>query len=275
MEFGLADTEFRGLRDLIRKHTGIALHDTKRALVQARLGKRLRQLGIEGFPAYVAFLAGPDGPGEIRQVINAITTNLTRFYREPHHFEHLQHQALPYLLRERAAAKRLRLWSAGCSSGEEPYTLAMTVLAGVPDLAQWDARVLATDIDTEMVRTCKEGVYAAEQAEPLPAEWHRRHLSPTDRPDRLTVADAVRRLVTCKPLNLLDPWPMKGPFDIVFCRNVVIYFDHDTQVELFARIAAMMADDAWLYVGHSESLFRVAPQFKLVGRTIYRKTGTG
>ncbi len=273
----LGEREFAFLAELIKRHTGIVLGANKREMLHARLAKRVRKLGLTGFPEYCALIAGPDGAEELRHALNAVTTNLTRFFREPHHFQHLSEVALPRLVASRAAeGRRLRLWSAGCASGEEPYSMAMALHSALPDIERWDARILATDIDTTMVERGREGVYDAVQAETVPEELRRRYLAPIPvAPRRIAVADCLRPLVAFKPLNLLGPWPMKGPFDVIFCRNVVIYFDRDTQARLFERFADILADDGFLYIGHSESLFSLTRRFELIGRTVHRKAARG
>ena len=189
-------------------------------MVYSRLARRLRELGLDGFDAYCAFLSSPQGESEIGPLVNALTTNLTRFYREPHHFEHLAKVVVPQVQKSQSKVTtkpRLRIWSAGCSSGEEPYTIAMTVLATLPDINRWDARILATDIDTHMVETAKRGLYAADSATAIPAAIRERYTSSQQQGSRamLAMSDSLRRLITFKPLNLLEDWPMSGPFDAV------------------------------------------------------------
>ncbi len=203
-------------------------------------------------------------------MVNAITTNLTGFFREPHHFETLARNIIPELARSNSHGRRLRIWSAGCSSGEEPYSIAMTVLSALPQRNQWDALVLATDIDTNMVATGQAGLYDGVRTEPVPPELRRRYVRPVDQ-DVMEMAPELKRIIRFKPLNLLQPWPMRGMFDVIFCRNVVIYFDKDTQRALFDRYADILKPDGWLFIGHSESLFRVSDRFSHLGRTTYRK----
>lgn len=203
-------------------------------------------------------------------MINAITTNLTGFFREPHHFAALKDEVLPELLRAPAQERRLRIWSAGCSSGEEPYSIAMTLKRALPTAQNWDALVLATDIDTNMIATCRAGVYDPDRVEPVPADLRRRFVIGAGA-DTVEMAPALRQMIRFRPLNLLEPWPMRGKFDVIFCRNVVIYFDKDTQHTLFDRYADILKPDGWLFIGHSESLFRVSDRFRHLGRTMYRK----
>lgn len=276
LDLRLGEREFTFLAGLIKQQTGIVLGDNKREMLQARLAKRVRQLKLDSFEEYCDLLTGPDGEAELGRTLNAVTTNLTRFFREPHHFEHLSQVALPKLAKRRGDGRRLRLWSAGCASGEEAYTLGMVLHSTVHDIERWDARILATDIDTDMIARGKAGRYDASQAELVPGDLHSRYLRHlADQPRHVEVSDAIKRLIAFKPLNLLGPWPMKGPFDVIFCRNVVIYFDRETQIRLFQRIADILADDGYLYIGHSESLYGLTNRFKLIGRTIHVKHQPG
>lgn len=273
LDLRLDQREFAHLAALVKRHTGIVLGDNKREMLQARLAKRLRQLKLSSFAEYCRLLDGPDGQEELRRALNAVTTNLTRFFREPHHFEHLAEQALPGLIKRRAQeGRRLRLWSAGCASGEEAYSMGIVLREAVHDLERWDARILATDIDTDMIARGKAGRYDPTQTELVPDDLRARYLSEVPGEQRLLEVDErVRRLIAFKQLNLLGHWPMKGSFDIIFCRNVVIYFDRETQARLFQRFADILADDGFLYIGHSESLYGLTSRFKLIGRTIHIK----
>src|SRR5689334_16197671 len=229
-EFEFGDDDFQALRKLVREVTGISLSEQKRELVYGRLARRLRALNLKSFREYRELLSH-DGGGELVQFCNAITTNLTAFFREPHHFEHLKNDVLGPLLQKPPAGRRVRIWSAGCSTGEEPYSIAMTVLETVPDIDRWDIRILATDLDSDVVEKARRGVYTADRVNALGAERRERFFEPY--PDAKEPSYRVRpeltRLLTVKQLNLMHPFPMKGPLDVVFCRNVVIYFDKDTQ----------------------------------------------
>jgi chemotaxis protein methyltransferase CheR len=261
------EEDFTAIAAMVRKASGIMLGPTKRDLVYGRLRRRLRALSLSSFADYRKVLEAEGGAEERVRMINAVTTNLTGFFREKHHFEHLARQVLPALSRQ---DRRLRIWSAGCSSGEEPYSLALTLLGTMPDLANWDARILATDIDTSMVATAAAGRYPAERLAPVPEKLRGDHLLPREE-GQVEMGPAAKALITFRPLNLLGPWPMRGPFQVILCRNVVIYFDKPTQRELFDRYAEMLAPGGHLYVGHSESLFKVSERFQHLGRTIYRK----
>lgn len=269
-EFSFSDKEFRFLAELANKRTGIVLAEHKKDMVYSRLVRRLRALGLRSFAEYCELMQGEQGQEEIGNLVNAITTNLTSFFREKHHFEHLRDTVLAPLAARPPSPKRLRIWSAGCSAGMEPYSLAMTVKSAFKDLQNWDAKILATDIDTNMLKTGSEGEYDAGQYENIPPAF-RGDVARAGNGDRIRMSDELKRLLAFKHLNLLESWPMKGPFDAVFCRNVVIYFDKPTQARLFNRIADLIVPGGWLYIGHSENLFKVCDRFELVGRTIYRK----
>jgi chemotaxis protein methyltransferase CheR len=270
-EFVLTDSEFNRLRALVREHTGISLSDAKRELVYGRLARRLRKLELASFSDYCKLV--DDGhPEELQELTNAITTNLTSFFRENHHFEQLAAEVLPWIEHKRAGNRRLRLWSAGCSTGEEPYSLAIVLREAFAQLRSWDVKLLATDIDSNVVATAAEGVYRADRFEGVPAGRVKRWFPPAaGRPGHFAASAELKELITFKQLNLLDPWRMKGPFDVIFCRNVVIYFDKDTQRALFDRMAEVQEPGAWLFIGHSENLFNVTRKYKLVARTVYRR----
>jgi chemotaxis protein methyltransferase CheR len=270
-EFVFGDEDFQALRTLVHKHTGISLSEAKRELVYGRLSRRLRVLGLESFRDYRQLLANPDGH-EIVDFCNAITTNLTSFFRESHHFEHLSAHILQPLAAE-PPGRRLRIWSAGCSSGEEPYSTAMTIHEAVPDWQRRDIRILATDLDSEVLSRGQRGVYAEDRLKGMARKRvdtffrERRESGVT----RYAVIPELSQLITFKQLNLMHELPMRGPLDVIFCRNVVIYFDKDTQRELFRRFARLQRPGDLLFLGHSESMFKVSNDYTLIGRTIYKR----
>jgi len=267
-EFGFDDRDFEAIRVLVKASTGINLTLQKRELVYGRLAVRLRALGMQTFREYRQIVAAD--PEEQVRLCNAITTNLTSFFREPHHFEHLRDQFLPAHL-EQKARRRLRIWSAGCSTGEEAYSIAMVLLENVPEVLKRDVRVLATDVDSDVLATAAAGHYPAERMKSVSDGRVRRFF--TEQKDRrrstFVVRPEVRQLVTFKQLNLMQPLPMSGPLDVIFCRNTVIYFDKDTQRDLFARIAPLQRPGDLLYLGHSESLLSVSTDYEPIGRTTY------
>jgi len=272
-KFSFGEEDFAALRELVKTHTGIHLTEQKRELVYGRLSRRLRALGLDSFRAYRQILERGDSD-ELVQFCNAITTNLTSFFREAHHFEYLREQVLRSRAADAPGARRLRFWSAGCSSGEEPYSLAMTIYESLPEARRWDIRILATDLDTEVLARGERGVYDEERVRGLPAARLERFFRDDGhgKSVRYAVTQELRDLITFRELNLMRALPMRGPFDAIFCRNVIIYFDKDTQRELFARIAQLQRPGDLLFLGHSESLYRVSDAYTLVGKTIYRRS---
>ncbi|MCP4407164.1 MAG: protein-glutamate O-methyltransferase [Gammaproteobacteria bacterium] len=271
-EFTFTDQNFQNLRRIVREHTGISLTEAKRELVYSRLSRRLRKLNIKGFDEYTELLK-TDDQGELTEFTNAITTNLTSFFREVHHFDYLAKTILPGMLERQRHSARLRVWSAGCSTGEEPYSIAIILSEVLPRIQEWDVRILATDLDSNVVAHAADGVYAQERIKGLSQQrmrrWFRKGKGANE--GKVRVVPELREIVSFRQLNLMHPWPMNGPFDIIFCRNVVIYFDKDTQRVLFDRFAELVDEQGHLFVGHSESLFNVTDRFRLIGKTIYRR----
>lgn len=272
-EFEFSDQDFQQIRRIINEVAGISLADGKRELVYSRLSRRLRQLGLRRFDEYCRLLEGGGDSEELSEFVNALTTNLTAFFREPHHFEFLAEELLPALTRERTFGnRRLRVWSAGCSTGEEPYSIAMVLRELLPAVG-WDVKILATDLDSNVLATAERGVYEWERVKGLSEarlrRWFLRGRGAQE--GRVQVAPALREMIAFRRLNLMEEWPMRGFFDVVFCRNVVIYFDKPTQRVLFERFADILVDRGHLFVGHSESLFKVTERFTPLGKTIYRK----
>ncbi len=272
-EFAFADEDFEALRKLVKDVTGISLSDQKRELVYGRLARRLRALELSTFREYRELLVQDDG-SELVQLCNAITTNLTSFFREAHHFEHLRKHLLDPLVANPPTSRRLRLWSAGCSTGEEPYSLAMTVLEAIPNIDRWDIRILATDLDSDVLERARQGLYTEERLRLVSAERRARFFQPQPQGKEPTyrITDDLARLITFKQLNLMHSFPMKGPLEAIFCRNTLIYFDKETQRDLVARMARLQRKADLLFLGHSETLFKVSTDYALIGRTIYRRT---
>ncbi len=270
-EYDLSDAEFQRVRRLVSEATGISLSDAKRDLVYSRLSKRLRALAIDSFDGYCDFLE--DEAGEFEHFVNAITTNLTAFFREPHHFDYLAATILPELLERNRASRRLRIWSAGCSTGEEPYSIAITVRRVLPELANWDVRILATDLDSNCLARAAAGIYEEARVAGIDrhtlGRWFRRGRG--EHEGKVRVQPELAQMIAFRHLNLMQAWPMRGLFDVIFCRNVVIYFDKPTQAALFARYADQITDGGHLFLGHSETLHSISDRFTLIGKTIYRK----
>jgi chemotaxis protein methyltransferase CheR len=269
-EFELSDHDFQRIRRLVRERLGIALAESKRELVYGRLSRRLRALKLRDFGGYLQRIESGDAD-ELQHFCNAITTHLTSFFRESHHFEFLAQQLLPALGRSNRDTRRIRVWSAGCSTGEEAYSIAMVLLESMPQLRDWDVRILATDIDTNVLSQARSGLYGGERLEKVGGERVLRWFDRAPDAQQYTVRDEVKRLISFKTLNLMDDWPMKGPIDVIFCRNVVIYFDREIQRGIIGRMAALQRPDDHLILGHSESLLQVSSQYRLVGDTIHRR----
>lgn len=270
-EFAFSDADFRGLAQVAYEQAGIALADSKRNLVYSRLSRRLRALGLTTFREYRDFLS--ENLAERESFINAISTNLTKFFRESHHFDHLRSEVVGRFAKTHVGKPgRMRVWSAGCSSGEEPYTIAVVIKKEIRDLERHDIRILATDIDTEVLGRGSRGEYPANSVDDIPRPYQD-YFQPVDGAKTETVAvdRQARSLVAFKRLNLMETWPFKGTFDAIFCRNVMIYFDGPTKAKLIERFTEKLNPDGFLYIGHSESLNGSHAGLSLVGRTIYRR----
>jgi len=266
-EFLMTEKDFRIISDLAYSYTGIVLGDHKQDMVYGRLARRMRELNLGTFSDYCAIIQNDKDP-EISRFINAITTNLTSFFRESHHFDYLTNHVLPELYGQKGST--VRAWSAGCSSGEEPYSISLTLNEYAP-IKSWDKKVLATDLDSNVLHKASQGIYEVERIESLSksvkSKWF---LHDRNHPDIVKVAPTLQELVRFKRLNLLESWPMKGKFDFIFCRNVMIYFDEPTQERLLNRYADYLKPGGHLFIGHSESMHSVAQRFDSLGNTIYR-----
>ena len=273
-EFAFTWADFHRIARIVHAESGIVLGDNKANLVYSRLAKRLRKAGLESFHDYCELVQREDGADERQAMIAAMTTNVTRFFREAHHFALLEKTVLPPLLEHAKKGGRVRLWSSACSSGEEAYSMALTILGLMPEAGEHDILILASDLDPNMLERAELGAYTAAQVEPIPAELRRRWLAPAkgDGTMDFEVTAPVRKLVRFRDLNLLDPWPMRSRFDIIFCRNVMIYFDDETQNAIWMRFAKALEPDGVLCIGHSERIPASLP-FELVGQTSYRRCG--
>ncbi len=273
-EFLFTETDFRKIAAMVHGDAGIALPETKATLVYSRLAKRLRALGLSSFHDYCALVADHQGVDERQKMLAALTTNVTRFFREPHHFDHLRDKVLPRLIDQARRGGKVRIWSSASSTGQEPYSIAMTVLAAAPDVANLDVKILATDIDPNVVREAREAIYSHSLLAGMPEDYKRRWTRPVaGRPDHAQIADEARALITFNELNLIGDWPMRGKFDAIYCRNVAIYFDDETQARLWNRFADLLPMDGILYIGHSERVAGpAAARFSPEGITTYRLT---
>ncbi len=261
--------ELAEISRLLREGAGIVIGEGKASMVQSRLAKRLRTLGLGDYRSYLALLNTPEGADERGRMLSALTTNVTHFFRENHHFEQLRTKVLPPLLARARAGGKVRIWSAGCSSGQEPYSIAMVLCDLADDIARLDIRILATDIDPEMTALGRAARYDPASVEPVPVALARRFLAHEDH--AVTVCEPARGLVSFRELNLHSNWPMRGGFDVIFCRNVAIYFDKPSQETLWRRFEAALCPGGWLFLGHSERLPADAPtRLVTAGITSYR-----
>ncbi len=272
-EFAFSDDDFNSLRKLVREVSGITLSDNKRELVYGRLSRRLRALDLDSFREYRDLLASEGGARELTEFTNAVTTNLTSFFRENHHFEYLANNILKPRADNPMASRRMRIWSAGCSSGEEPYSIAMTIAETLPDWQRWDIKILATDLDSEVLARGAAGLYKEDRVRGMSPRRLSKFFTEKTTPagKQYQFDPELASLISFRQLNLMEALPMRGPLDVIFCRNVVIYFDKDTQRELFARFAPLQRPGDILFLGHSESLFKVSESWSLIGKTIYRR----
>jgi len=268
-EFLFTERDFKRIRDKLYDYAGIALSDYKKDMAYNRLVRRLRELKLNSFREYFEYL--DQEPDEFSMFINSMTTNLTAFFREKHHFDFLAQEIIPGIDRE--GGRRMRVWSAGCSMGEEPYSLAMTMRSGPVNTDSWDMKILATDIDSKVLDCGQAGIYSRERIEGLEPEVRNRWFlkGKGKHHGQVKARRELQQMISFRELNLMHNWPIKGPLDVIFCRNVMIYFDHPTQARLLDRMADLLKPNGYLFVGHSESPFRLTDRFKLVGKTIYRK----
>jgi chemotaxis protein methyltransferase CheR len=271
-EFHLSSADFNTIAGILLSEVGISLGENKVNLVYSRLAKRLRALRLTSFRDYCALISGPAGEKERGEMIAALTTNVTRFFREPHHFEHLKTEILPAALQFAKKGGRVRLWSAACSSGQEPYSMAMTVLSLMPEAPRYDIKILATDVDPNMIAFGQAGIYQSAALESIPSTLRSRWFTNLGSGD-MQAGEELRSLVSFRKLNLIGDWPMRGHFHAVFCRNVVIYFNQETQSRIWERITPLLDPNAALYIGHSERVSGPAERLlKSDGITTYRLT---
>ena len=270
-ELKLTERDYHMIAQVVHERAGIHLGARKQQLVYTRLARRLRKLSLPTFKDYCERLTGDDAESEIGYLLNAITTNLTSFFREGHHFEQLAQELEPCAGEGRG--RRVRVWSSACSSGEEPYSIAMTLRRLGFDARTDDAKVLATDIDTNVLERGRRGLYGDEAFKRMARAEVERFTEPCplDGIPGRAICGEVKAFVHFKRLNLMGAWPMHGPFDAIFCRNVIIYFDAPTKARLVDRLADLLRPGGTLYLGHSESLVRRHPKLSLVGRTAYRR----
>ncbi|MBB34675.1 MAG: chemotaxis protein [Hirschia sp.] len=267
-EFKMSQNDFERIAAILHSDSGIHLTTGKVALVYSRLAKRLRVLGLESFTDYCNLVTGKDGTDERRAMLNALTTNVTSFFRESHHFEHLTRHLENDIAPRARKGERIRLWSAGCSSGEEPYSMAAILLKVLPEAPRLDVKILATDIDRLVLERARIGRYPHQSLDHM-AEEHKARLFTRDGAGNVNCVDAVRNMIAFNELNLMAAsWPMKFRFDVIFCRNVAIYFEEAAQQRLWSRLATQLNPGGRLYVGHSERV--LDERFVSDGLTVYK-----
>lgn len=274
-EYKLSDKEFIFISDVVYEHCGINLHDGKKELVRARLSKRIRTLKMNSFAEYLDFALADRNGDEFYEMIDSLSTNLTSFFRENKHFDFLNTKFLPnlYETKTKIGSTKLRCWSAGCSTGEEPYTIAITLLDFFENKKSWDIKILATDVSTRVLKKAQNGFYESQRVEPLTGMQKQKYLTKCKNSDKgdYAVKDNLKKIITFRYLNLMEPFPFNGPIDFIFCRNVMIYFDKPTQENLISRYHNVLAPGGILFTGHSESLTGIKHNFKYIQPTIYQK----
>ena len=264
-EFAFTTADFERVRKLIYAHAGIALSPAKQDMVYSRLARRLRETRLKSFGEYLALLERGD-KGEWEKFVNSLTTNLTSFFREPHHFPMLAAH-----LKKLQGKSPIKIWCSAASTGEEPYSIAMTVVE-VFNSFNTPVTIVASDLDTNVLAIAAKGVYPHDRVDKLsPERLSRFFLRGTGAQEGVfTVKPELRRMITFQRLNLLEPnWSLRGPFDVLFCRNVMIYFDKPTQYKILSRFAPLMSDNGLLFAGHSESFLHAADLFRSLGKTVY------
>ena len=271
-EFQFTGKDFDFLSKTINERTGIVVSEDKFNMFYSRLSRRVRALGLKDFQAYCEVVRLDRDGSETNELINAITTNLTAFFRENHHFEYLSKTVIPELLQKNRAERTVRIWSAGCSTGEEPYSIAITLKESTLDSGSWDVRIKATDLDSNVLATASRGVYAMSRVEGIAGSRLKRWFlkGRNAQSGQVRVKPELQKLIGFSQLNLMDNWKVELQ-DVIFCRNVIIYFDKQTKARLVEQYANSLKTGGYLFIGHSESLYKITDRFELIGNTIYRK----
>lgn len=272
---GLDETSFKSIADLAYQESGLQLVAEKMSMIQSRLRHRLKAVGVDSFQKYAKFVCSDGGVVERREMISALTTNVSHFFREQHHFDILRNEVLPTKIDALRQGGRLRIWSAGCSNGQEAYSIAMTVLESYPDAAQLDFKILATDIDSKVVEFASEGLYPERLLSGVNEARLKKFFTARGGEGLFQASEQIKSKVVFKELNLLSEWPMKQQMDVIFCRNVIIYFDAQTQNSLWPRFRKQLKQDGLLFLGHSERISEAhVSEFESSGPTSYRKRST-
>ena len=270
----LSDAQFAELSKFAFSEAGLIISESKRQMIQSRLIRHMREINCENLNTYIGAVKSDRSGKTSNDLISVLTTNVSSFFREKHHFDILEEKLLPRILKKARQGEKVRIWSAGCSSGQEPYSLAMLLLSKVPDIESLNMKILATDIDQRILDKARRAVYSNDEIGSVPAGLRKRYVekSPSDT-DQYLVSNTVKNLVTLRPLNLLREWPMKRRFDAIFCRNVLIYFDGQTQNSLWPRFNAALDPQGYLFLGHSERIQNAEKiGFTPTGVTTYQKT---
>lgn len=271
--FTLTDKDFESIADFAYKHFGLSMSSSKKPLVSARLARQLRQQKVVNFKEYLDRLNGKNSEQERSKLLSLLTTNVTHFFREPHHFETLRKDVLPGLIDKARSGGRVRIWSAGCSKGPEPFTIAMIVHSMCPDISRYDFKILGTDIDPQVIQFAKAAKYPQEEIAQIPSEY--KSLVPKMDPDG-RMPEVLRSMITFGVLNLIEPFPFKGKFDAIFCRNVAIYFDTPTQQKVWNAFQRSLTPGGYLFIGHSERMSGPAEKhLKTSGITTYINSPAG
>ncbi|MEO1043516.1 MAG: protein-glutamate O-methyltransferase CheR [Pseudomonadota bacterium] len=265
---------FHSIAALVEREAGIQLQTSKILMVGSRISKRLKALSIDSFEDYLEFLNSSDSGIELKELINVLTTNVTAFFREQHHFDDFENAVLPSLIERARAGDRIRIWSAGCSIGAEPYSLALVINKHFQDASSHDFKILATDIDHDCLNKAIAGRYPREQIDSeIPPHFRAKFRDVDD--DSVEVCSTIKKLITVRKLNLIRPWPFKGRFATIFCRNVVIYFGADLTNQMWSQFTERLEPEGRLYIGHSERVKGSAlDHLKPVGITTYQRNGS-
>jgi chemotaxis protein methyltransferase CheR len=269
----LQESEFLMISQLVKQTCGINLHSGKVELVKARLGRRMRELGLQSYSDYLDRLHADVTGEEFVAMLDVLSTNVTEFFREPNHFEYLTRVCVPSIL-QRIGGSALHLWSAGCSSGEEPYSMAIVLAEALPAASHTSVKILATDLSTRILERARQGLYEKEKLKNVSPLLVEKYFTTgqNNRKPYCQVAPVIRKNVYFSRLNFLDPWPMKGPFEVIFCRNVMIYFDRPTREQLVQRFWDILTPGGTLFIGHSESFSGIQHRFKYIQPTIYQRS---
>lgn len=270
MDYPISALEYDHIRTLLYDECGISLGDNKQSLVVSRLSKRLRDLSLDSFDAYYEYVTNDGSGEEFTRMLDLLSTNKTDFFREPKHFDYLREEILPKLERD----KCIRIWSSACSTGEEPYTIAITLHEAVKNPALWDFKILASDISTRVLAHAAAGLYGEDRINTIPPDVAKRHFlkGRGDSAGLVKVKPHLSKAIKFRRLNLMDDtFPIKTPLDLIFCRNVMIYFDRPTQERLVGKFFRYLKPGGHLFIGHSESLQWLKHEFQTIMPTIYRK----